>query len=35
MAVGEVRTFVLQSTAAAATPGLANHRLTALLDAKY
>lgn len=35
MAAGEVRTFVLQSTAAAPTPGLANHRLTALLDAKY
>lgn len=35
MAAGEVRTFVLQSTAAAATPGIANHRLTALLDAKY
>jgi len=35
MAAGEVRTFVLQSTAAAATPGVANHRLTSLLDAKY
>jgi hypothetical protein len=35
MAAGEVRTFVLQSTAASATPGVANNRLTALLDAKY
>lgn len=35
MAAGEVRTFVLQSTAASATPGVANHRLTSLLDAKY
>jgi hypothetical protein len=34
MAAGEVRTFVLQSTAAG-TPGVANHRLTSLLDAKY
>jgi len=35
MTGGEVRTFVLQSTTAAATPSIANHRLTSLLDANY
>jgi hypothetical protein len=32
---GELRTFVLQSTGFAATPGPANHRITSLLDAKF
>jgi hypothetical protein len=34
-AAGEVRTFVLQSTAYAATPSVANHVVRALLDNKY
>jgi hypothetical protein len=35
LGAGEVRSFILQSTAWAATPGVANHKLTSVLDAKY
>jgi hypothetical protein len=35
LGAGEVRSFVVQSTAYAAVPGPANHKITSLLDAKF
>jgi hypothetical protein len=34
-AAGEVRSFILPSTGYASSPGVGNHELTAVVDAKY
>jgi hypothetical protein len=34
-AAGEVRSFILQSTGYASSPGVGNHRVTAVVDAKF